>query len=211
MKQAFPSSCTKPFPHIHETFKLTKNRDNTPGAAGFLLRPIDHGVDIVIASTSQYISISGSPGAGIIIDSGKFPWTSHQFRFPQFFTPAPGFHGLKLYEKFGNTVFITFARIAVLRDIGPCLNPFESFQLLAGLETLVVRVERMCENAGKLAGWLAGQEKVEGVRFPGLGGGSEAGNRRYLKHGYGGLLSFTLKSGVEVDFGGFKVVSLGQR
>jgi O-acetylhomoserine/O-acetylserine sulfhydrylase len=145
------------------------------------------------------------------MDSGKFPWTSHQERFPQFFTPAPGFHGLKLYEKFGNTVFITFARIAVLRDIGPCLNPFESFQLLAGLETLVVRVEKMSENAGKLAGWLATREQVEGVRYPGLGGKIDDEKWKYLKRGSGALLYFELKKGVEVDFTRFKLVSVGQR
>jgi O-acetylhomoserine/O-acetylserine sulfhydrylase len=144
-----------------------KCSDNTAGAGGFLFRPIDHGADIVIAS-AEWLSISGSNSAGIIIDSGKFDWLKNQERFPQFFEPAPGFHGLKLWNKFGNLTFISYSRAAVMRDIGPCLNPFEAFQLLAGIETLSVRMERNSSNAAKLAAWLESNETVGEVRYPGL-------------------------------------------
>lgn len=142
--------------------------DNTAGAGGFLIRPIDHGADIVIASAAEWLSISGSNTAGIIIDSGKFDWVKNKDRFPQFFEPSPGFHGLKLWEKFGNLSFISFSRAAVLRDTGPCLNPFEAFQLLAGLETLSVRIERNSSNALELALWLGHHAKIGEVRYPGL-------------------------------------------
>lgn len=142
--------------------------DNTLGAGGFLIRPLDHGADIVVESASEYLSISGSILAGIIIDSGRFDWKANSKRFPQFSEPSPGFHGLVVLEKFGNLAFITYARIAVLRDVGPCLNPFEAFQVIAGLETLSVRVERASNNALKLARWLQGHNKVEKVQYPGM-------------------------------------------
>jgi O-acetylhomoserine/O-acetylserine sulfhydrylase len=142
--------------------------DNTAGAGGFLLRPIDHGADIVIASAAEWLSISGLNSAGIIIDSGRFDWAKNKSRFPQFFEPSPGFHGLKLFEKFGNLSFISFSRAAIMRDTGPCLNPFEAFQLLSGLETLSVRIERNSTNALQLAIWLESHEKIGNVGHPGL-------------------------------------------
>jgi O-acetylhomoserine/O-acetylserine sulfhydrylase len=167
MKPVYLSSCkhrnSKEFILADE-----KSSDNTAGAGGFLYRPIDHGADIVVASAAEWLSISGANPAGIIIDSGKFDWLKNQERFPQFFEPAPGYHGLKLWDKFGTLIFISFSRAAVMRDIGPCLNPFEAFQLLAGIETLSVRVERNSSNAAKLATWLESNEKVGEVRYPGL-------------------------------------------
>jgi O-acetylhomoserine/O-acetylserine sulfhydrylase len=105
--------------------------------------------------------------AGIIVDSGKFDWEKNQKRFPQFFEPSPGFHGLKLWEKFGNLSFPVFARAAIMRDSGPCLNPFEAFQLLSGLETLSVRLERISSNAISLALFLEDHAAVGQVRYPG--------------------------------------------
>jgi O-acetylhomoserine/O-acetylserine sulfhydrylase len=145
-----------------------KYSDNTSGAGGYLYRPIDHGADIIVVSAGAWLSISGSNSAGIIIDSGKFDWVNNQARFPQFFEPSPGFHGLKLWNKFGNLSFISFSRAAVMRDIGPCLNPFEAFQLLAGIETLSVRLERNSSNAAKLATWLESNERIGEVQYPGL-------------------------------------------
>jgi O-acetylhomoserine/O-acetylserine sulfhydrylase len=152
------------------TMNLANERysDNTAGAGGFLLRPIDHGADIVIASAAEWLSISGSNSAGIIIDSGKFDWVMNKSRFPQFFEPSPGFHGLRLFEKFGYLSFISFSRAAIMRDTGPCLNPFEAFQLLSGLETLSVRIERNSSNALKLAVWLESHKRIGGVGHPGL-------------------------------------------
>lgn len=142
--------------------------DNTLGAGGFLIRPLDHGADIVLESASEYLSISGSILAGIIVDSGRFDWKANSTRFPQFSEPSPGFHGLVVSEKFGNLAFITYARIAVLRDVGPCVNPFEAFQVIAGLETLSVRVERASTNALKFATWLQDHNRVKKVQYPGM-------------------------------------------
>ncbi|TVY36405.1 Homocysteine synthase [Lachnellula subtilissima] len=184
--------------------------ENTAGAGGFLLRPLDHGADIIVESAAEWLSISGSSPAGIIIDSGKFDWVKNQARFPQFFEKAPGFHGLRLWEKFGNLVFISFARIAVLRDMGPCLNPFEAFQLLAGLETLSVRLERISSNAAALATWLESDDRVEEVRYPGLETNPSYNlSRKYCLRGYGGLLSIKFKSAKELIWTKSKVVSFG--
>lgn len=142
--------------------------DNTAGAGGFLLRPINHGADIVIASAAEWLSISGLNSAGIIIDSGKFDWVKNRSRFLQFFEPSPGFHGLNLFEKFGHLTFISFSRAAIMRDTGPCLNPFEAFQLLSGLETISVRIERNSSNAIELAIWLEIHDKIGNVGHPGL-------------------------------------------
>ncbi|TVY54523.1 Sulfhydrylase FUB7 [Lachnellula cervina] len=186
--------------------------DNTAGAGGFLLRPLEHGADIIVESAAEWLSISGSNPAGIIIDSGKFNWVKNQDRFPQFFEQAPGFHGLKLWEKFGHLVFISFARIAVLRDMGPCLNPFEAFQLLAGLETLSVRLEKISSNAAKLAAWLELDERVDVVRYPGLeSNASYSLSKKYCQRGYGGLLSIKLKSAKELVWIESKVISFGAR
>ncbi|KAE9372224.1 hypothetical protein N431DRAFT_408314 [Stipitochalara longipes BDJ] len=185
--------------------------DNTAGAGGFLLRPIDHGADIVIASAAEWLSISGLNSAGIIIDSGKFDWVKNQNRFPQFFEPSPGFHGLKLWEKFGNLSFISFSRAAIMRDTGPCLNPFEAFQLLSGLETLSVRLERNSSNAISLALSLEDHAAVSEVRYPGLASNPLYHvSTKYLNRNYGGVLYFTIKSPKELDnafFERFKLIS----
>jgi O-acetylhomoserine/O-acetylserine sulfhydrylase len=126
---------------------------------------MEHGADIVIESGAEWLSISGSNTSGVIIDSGNFGWQRSQTRFPQFFEPSPGFHGLKMWEKFGKLTFITFARAAIMRDTGPCMNPFEAFQLLAGLETLFVRMERISSNALQLAQGLMGIDGVLKVKY----------------------------------------------
>ncbi|PMD26582.1 O-acetylhomoserine/O-acetylserine sulfhydrylase [Hyaloscypha hepaticicola] len=187
--------------------------DNTVGVGGFLIRPIDHGADIVIASAAEWLSISGSNMAGIIIDSGKFDWLKNKDRFPQFFEPSPGFHGLKLWEKFGNLSFIAFSRAAVMRDTGPCLNPFEAFQLLAGLETLSVRIERNSSNALELALWLEHHAKIGEVRYPGLPSTPlYQVSANYPKVNYGGILYFRVKATAETPamiLDNFKLVSRG--
>lgn len=128
--------------------------DNTAGAGGCLIRPIDHGADIVIQDAAPWLSISGSNSVGIIVDSGKFDWSQCTERYPQFFEPSPGFHGLKIWDKFGKLSFVSYAKAAVMRDSGPCLNPFEAFQLISGLETLSVRLERISSNALALVEWI---------------------------------------------------------
>ncbi|KAF8858572.1 hypothetical protein BDZ45DRAFT_714400 [Acephala macrosclerotiorum] len=176
--------------------------DNTAGAGGYLIRPINHGADITVQDASPWLSISGANSAGIIIDSGKFDWSQSPERFPQFFEPSPGFHGLKIWEKFGKLSFISYSRAAILRDTGPCMNPFEAFQLTAGLETLSVRLQRISSNALKLAEWINASEDskgVIGVLYPGLSCSQFFNlNKKYIMRRYGGVLSVSLERSVDI-------------
>lgn len=177
--------------------------DNTFGAAGFLGRPIDHGADIVVASATKWIGGHGTSIGGVVVDSGNFDWGNGNF--PIFTEPSPGYHGLNFNEvfgkgsQFGNIAFIIRARVEGLRDLGPCLSPFNAFLLLQGLETLSLRIERHGENAIKLAKWLNDHEAVEWVWFPGLESHPYHENaKKYLNHGlFGSMLSFGIKGGIE--------------
>jgi len=168
--------------------------DNTFGAAGYLVRPIEHGADIVVASATKWIGGHGTTIGGIIVDSGKFPWNNG--RFPDFTEPSPGYHGLKFHDVFGPLAFIIKARVEVLRDLGACQNPFGAFLLIQGLETLSLRVERHVQNALALAKWLETRPEVSWVSYLGLKSHAyhEQANK-YLKNGYGGVLSFGVKCG----------------
>jgi len=174
--------------------------DNTFGTAGFLVRPIEHGADIVVASATKWIGGHGTSIGGVIVDSGKFDWGNG--RFPLFTDPAPGYHGLNFWDSFGpkgpfgNIAFIIRARVEGLRDIGAALSPFNAFLLLQGLETLSLRVQRHVDNALALARWLEKQPQVAWVTYPGLANHPQhklAG--RYLKNGYGAVLSFGIRGG----------------
>ncbi len=177
--------------------------DNTFGAGGYLVRPIDHGADIVVHSATKWIGGHGTSIGGVIIDSGKFNWGNGNF--PIFTEPSPGYHGLKFWEvfgsggTFGNIAFIIRARVEQLRDLGNCQSPFNSFLLLQGLETLSLRVERICENALKLAQWLKKQPLVSWVSYPGLPDHPYHANaKRYLRpNHFGGIIVFGIKGGVE--------------
>ncbi len=176
--------------------------DNTFGAGGYLVRPIEHGADIVVASATKWIGGHGTSIGGVIVDSGKFDWGNG--RFPVFTRPAPGYHGLNFWEvfgsgsPFGNIAFAIRARVEGLRDLGPCLSPFNAFLLLQGLETLSLRVERHVDNALALARWLERHEQVEWVSYPGLPSHPyHERARRYLRHGYGGVLAFGIRGGLE--------------
>jgi O-acetylhomoserine (thiol)-lyase len=138
----------------------------------------------------------------VIVDSGKFNWGNG--KFPVFTDPAPGYHGLKFQEvfgpegPFGNIAFIIRARVEGLRDLGPCLSPFNAFLLLQGLETLSLRVDRHASNALALAKWLESHEQVEWVSYPGLSSHpSHKRAKKYLKHGFGCVLTFGIKGGRE--------------
>jgi len=177
--------------------------DNTFGAAGFLCKPIEYGADIVTASATKWIGGHGTTIGGVIVDAGTFPWDNG--RFPEFTEPNPNYHGLKFWETFGpdgvldtNVAFAMRARVEGLRDFGPSQNPFGSFLLLQGLETLSLRVQRSCDNALALAKWLRKQDAVEWVSYPGLENHPyhERANR-YLENGYGAVLAFGVKGGVE--------------
>jgi O-acetylhomoserine/O-acetylserine sulfhydrylase len=168
--------------------------DNTFGAGGFFVKPLDHGADIVVHSATKWIGGHGTTIAGVIVDGGKFPWKDYPEKFPQFSQPAEGYHGLILNEALGNLAFIGHARIEILRDLGPSLNPFGSFLLIQGLETLSLRVERQAQNTLALARHLEKSPYVSWVSYPGLESHPYHENaKKYLTNGFGGVLSFGVK------------------
>ncbi|MEI1376558.1 O-acetylhomoserine aminocarboxypropyltransferase/cysteine synthase [Nostoc sp. UHCC 0926] len=176
--------------------------DNTFGAGGYLARPIEHGADIVVESATKWIGGHGTSIGGVIVDSGKFDWGNG--KFPLFTEPSPGYHGLNFQEvfgpsgSFGNIAFIIRARVEGLRDFGPCLSPFNAFLLLQGLETLSLRVGRHVSNALELAQWLEQQQQVLWVNYPGLPNHPyHERAKKYLRHGFGGVLNFGIKGGLE--------------
>ena len=174
--------------------------DNTFGAGGYLFRPIEHGAAVVTASATKWIGGHGTSVGGVIIDSGKFNWANG--KFPQFTEPSEGYHGLVFWDVFGegnplglpNIAFAIRARVEGLRDFGPALSPFNSFLLTQGLETLSLRVQRTVDNALELAQWLESHPLVESVNYPGLESSSyHELAKKYLRNGFGGVLSFTIK------------------
>ncbi|KAH7411732.1 Cys/Met metabolism PLP-dependent enzyme-domain-containing protein [Phaeosphaeria sp. MPI-PUGE-AT-0046c] len=170
--------------------------DNTFGAGGYFVRPIDHGADIVVHSATKWIGGHGTTIGGVIVDSGKFDWGKNAARFPQMNDPSEGYHGLKFYDTFGAITYIIRARVEIQRDLGAALNPFAAQQLLLGIETLSLRCERHAYNALKLAKWLEANENVSWVSYPGLEShASHQLAKKYLPRGFGGVLSFGVKGG----------------
>jgi len=177
--------------------------DNTFGMAGFLVRPIEHGADIVVESATKWIGGHGTSIGGVIVDSGKFDWAASG-KFPFFTEPSPGYHGLVFNDvfgpkgPFGNIQFIIRARVEGLRDQGAALSPFNSFLFLQGLETLSLRVQRHCDNTLALARWLEQHPQVAWVRYPGLPSHPHHERaRKILRNGFGAVLSFGIKGGAE--------------
>jgi O-acetylhomoserine (thiol)-lyase len=174
--------------------------DNTVGIG--IVRPIDFGADIVVASATKYIGGHGTSIGGIIVDSGKFKWNNGEF--PGFTEPDPSYHGIKLWEAFGNfpglgnVAFVFKARVQLLRDLGPALSPFHSWLFLQGLETLPLRQRKHSENALKVAQFLKQHPLVNWVVYPGL---TDNPNykiaEKYLQGNYGGLVGFGIKGGKE--------------
>ena len=176
--------------------------DNTFGAAGWLVKPLAHGADIVVASATKWIGGHGTAIGGVVVDGGSFPWNNG--RFPSFTEPAPGYHGLRFWEVFGpdgpfktNMAFAIRARVEGLRDLGPCQSPFSAFLLLQGIETLPLRLERHSHNAAALAAWLAVHPRVAWVSYLGSPAHpSHARARAYLRPGhFGSMLAFGAKGG----------------
>jgi O-acetylhomoserine (thiol)-lyase len=174
--------------------------DNTFGAAGYLFRPIEHGANVVVESATKWIGGHGTSIGGVIVDGGNYNWGNG--KFPQFTEPSEGYHGLKFWDVFGegnplglpNIAFIIRTRVEGLRDFGPALSPFNSFLLLQGLETLSLRVQRSVDNALALAQWLEQHEHVESVNYPGLTSSTyHKLAKKYLRNGFGAVLSFTVK------------------
>ncbi|PTY03076.1 O-acetylhomoserine aminocarboxypropyltransferase [Verrucomicrobia bacterium LW23] len=180
--------------------------DNTFGAGGYFVQPLRHGADIVVASATKWIGGHGTSIGGVIVDSGRFDWAKSldangKSKFPLITEPAPGYHGMNFYEVFGpsfplgNIAFLIRARVDLMRDIGACLSPFNAFMLLQGVETLSLRAERHASNALELARWLEAHPAVSWVSYPGLESHPwHAQARRYLTRGFGGVLTFGLKS-----------------
>jgi O-acetylhomoserine (thiol)-lyase len=176
--------------------------DNTFGAGGYLFRPIEHGANIVVESATKWIGGHGTSIGGVIVDAGNFNWANG--KFPQFTEPSEGYHGLVFWDvfgtpgPFGNIAFIIRARVEGLRDYGSSISPFNAFLLILGLETLSLRVQRHVDNTLAIAEWLSKHPKVEYVDYPGLE--SSPYNKlakKYLKNGFGGVLSFKVKAGKE--------------
>lgn len=176
--------------------------DNTFGACGYLNRPIEWGAAVVVESATKWIGGHGTSIGGVIVDGGNYNWGNG--KFPQFTEPSEGYHGLVFWDvfgdkgPFGNIAFAIRCRVEGLRDWGPALSPFNSFLFLQGLETLSLRVDRTCENAQAMAEWLEAHPQVDKVWYPGLKNHeSHARAKKYLKHGFGGVLSFTIKGSKE--------------
>ena len=174
--------------------------DNTVGVG--LVRPIDHGADIVVASATKYIGGHGTSIGGVIVDSGKFPWNNG--KFPEFTEPDPSYHGLVYWDALsnvpglGNIAFIVKVRVTLLRDIGAALSPFNAFQFLQGLETLPLRIRQHSLNALVIARFLKNHPQVAWVNYPGL---EDHPNHqvasKYLKYGFSGIVGFGIKGGLE--------------
>ena len=177
--------------------------DNTFGAAGYLFRPLEHGANVVVESATKWIGGHGTSLGGIVIDGGNYNWGNG--KFPQFTEPSEGYHGLVFWDvfgtngPFGNIAFSIRLRVEGLRDWGPAISPFNSWQLIQGLETLSLRVQRTADNALELAKWLENHPKVESVNYAGLESSKyHQLAKKYLKNGFGGVLTFRIKGEKEV-------------
>ena len=192
------------FAALAKEYDLPLIVDNTFGTGGYLFRPIEWGANVVVESTTKWIGGHGTTIGGVIVDGGNYNWNNG--KFPQFTEPSEGYHGLKFWDVFGegnplglpNIAYIIRARVEGLRDFGASQSPFNSFLNLQGLETLSLRVQRHIDNALVLAQWLESHPEVEYVQYPGLK--SSPYNelaKKYLTNGFGGILNFGIKGGIE--------------
>ena len=166
--------------------------DNTM-ASPYLCRPIEHGADIVVHSATKFLGGHGTSIGGIIVDSGKFPWSD---KFPAITKPSPGYHGMVFSEVFGNLAYIIKVRVEGLRDFGPCISPFNSFLFIQGIETLKFRMEQHSRNAMHVAEWLVKNPAVSWVKYPGLKSSPyHKLAHKYMPHGQGSIVTFGIKGG----------------
>ena len=172
--------------------------DNT-SASPALCRPIEHGADVVVHSTTKWIGGHGTHVGGAVVDSGNFQWAENPDKWPEFCAPNPSYHGLVFEEALrpvGNVAYMVHMRTNWLRDTGAAMSPFAAFLFLQGVETLPLRMKAHSANAMEVARWLEGHEKVEWVRYPGLASHPDHANaKKYLPDGFGGLMSFGVKGG----------------
>lgn len=187
---------------IAQKYDLPLIVDNTFGAAGYLFKPLEHGAHIVVESATKWIGGHGNSIGGVIVDGGNYNWGNGKYK--QFSEPSEGYHGLVFSDvfgvggPFGNIQFAIRARVEGLRDYGPALSPFNAFLLLQGLETLSLRVQRHVDNALEVAKWLESHPQVERVSYPGLKNHPHHNNaQKYLKNGFGSVLSFIIKGGAD--------------
>ena len=169
--------------------------DNTL-ASPYLIRPIEWGADIVLHSATKFLGGHGNSMAGVIVDSGKFDWGSG--RFPTISEPCPSYHGMRMWETFGDMAYAITCRVLGLRDLGPCLSPTNAFNILQGIETLGLRMQRHCDNALAVAQWLQADPRVAWVNYAGLADNeSYALHRKYCPKGAGSVFTFGIKGGYE--------------
>jgi O-acetylhomoserine (thiol)-lyase len=177
--------------------------DNTL-ATPWLCRPFEWGADIVVHSTTKYLSGNGSSIGGCVVDSGKFDWFKQKAKYPSMTSPAPEYHGLTFAETFGPLGYTVYGHAVGLRDLGPCQSPMNAWITLAGIETLGLRMERHCQNAQRVAEHLAKHKQVSWVSFAGLKDSPYFKNyKKYMPRGAGAVLTFGVKGGYEA---GVKVV-----
>ena len=170
--------------------------DNTFCCGGYLSQPIKFGANIVVESATKWIGGHGNSMGGVIVDGGNFNWGNG--KFPKYTEPSAGYHGIKFWEKFGSMAFIMRCVAENLRDMGPCISPFNSWQLIQGVETLSVRVDRICKSTMELAQWLQTQPGVYDVNYLGLENHKyHELAKKYLQNGFGGVLTFRVKGGLE--------------
>jgi len=170
--------------------------DNTM-ATPYLCKPIEHGADIVLHSMTKFIGGHGNSMGGIIVEAGKFDWSASD-KYPMLTEPRPEYNGVKLHETFGGIAFAIACRVLGLRDLGPAISPFNAFQILTGVETLPLRMERHCENALKVATWLENHEAVSWVSYAGLESSPHYDlHKKYMPKGAGSVFTFGLKGGHE--------------
>lgn len=164
----------------------------------FLLRPIEHGADIVVHSATKFLGGHGTTIGGVVVDAGTFAWGDHAARFPGLTTPDPSYHGLNYWEALGPLSYLIKLRVQLLRDLGPAIAPQNSFLLIQGIETLSLRMERHVQNAQALAEWLEQRDEVEAVHYAGLPSSPwYAQARKYLPRGAGAIVAFELAGGIE--------------
>ena len=169
--------------------------DNTV-ATPYLCRPFEWGADIVVHSMTKFLGGHGNSIGGIIVDSGKFNWANG--KFPELVEPDPSYHNLKFVETFGPLAYMIKVRVQLLRDVGAALSPFNAFLILQGVETLSLRVQRHCDNALKVAQFLEKHAAVSWVNYPGLASHStHALAQKYMQHGFGAILGFGIKGGMQ--------------
>ncbi|TVT48464.1 MAG: aminotransferase class V-fold PLP-dependent enzyme [Denitromonas halophila] len=163
----------------------------------YLCRPIEHGADIVVHSLTKYLGGHGTSIGGMIVDSGKFPWAEHKTRFKRLNEPDPSYHGVVYTEALGAAAFIARARVVPLRNMGAAISPFNAFLILQGIETVALRMDRICENTVRVAEFLQGQDKVEWVNYAGLPNHKDFGLvEKYMGGRASGILSFGVKGGL---------------